>query len=353
MQKCMEKGEICRFPCLVDAGKVPDTRGTIVLPALTRTAPMTTPSLYANDPARGWLPWGALVPFLLVLFVALPVVVTDSWFERMLWVDARGTPLNREGLFAFLLIPFAMTGALAWAWVRAVERRSLASIGLTARGLRPWLAGLALGAATIAGVVLAIWLAGGYRASGFAPALASPAALRDVGLLLLCFMLQAGVEEFVFRGWMMSVLARKWNRAAAVIVVTLVFTLLHYGPGQQWPTMLGTILFSVFACAWALSAGNIWGVMGWHTGWNWLLSIGFELPVTGLETHLPALLVKLVPQGSDALTGGAVGPEDSYLCKLFFVLGIAFIAWRHRRHTQRCVEPSQGVIRPEIAASGP
>lgn len=292
---------------------------------------MSPTSLYASDPARGWLPWGVLAPFLLLFFVVLPVLATDGWFERMQWVDARGTPLDLQGLFAYLTIPFALTGALVLAWVAWVERRSLASIGLTANGARPWLAGLALGAATIGGVVLAIWIAGGYTAAGFAPALRSPAALRDIGLLLLCFLLQAGVEEIIFRGWLMSALARKWNVAAAVIGVSLVFTLLHYGPNQPWNEMLASFLFSAFACAWALSAGNVWGVMGWHAGWNWLLAVGFDLPVTGFETYVPALLVKLLPQGSEALTGGAEGPEGSYLCSLFFVLGILFIAWRHRR----------------------
>lgn len=51
--------------------------------------------------------------------------------------------------------------------------------------------------------------------------------------------------------------------------------------------------------------------MGWHIGWNWLLSIGFELPVTGFVIDLPALIVRLIPQGSDRLTGGDVGPEGS------------------------------------------
>jgi hypothetical protein len=37
--------------------------------------------------------------------------------------------------------------------------------------------------------------------------------------------------------------------------------------------------------------------MGWHGGWNWMLAVGFELRVTALDAHLPALLVKLIPVG--------------------------------------------------------
>ena len=68
--------------------------------------------------------------------------------------------------------------------------------------------------------------------------------------------------------------------------------------------------------------------MGWHAGWNWLLATGFELPVTGIDAQLPALLVALQPSGVDALTGGAEGPEGSYLCSVFFILAIARIGAR-------------------------
>jgi membrane protease YdiL (CAAX protease family) len=137
--------------------------------------------------------------------------------------------------------------------------------------------------------------------------------------LLLAFVVQASVEEIVFRGWMLSAIARKFNVIVAVVLSSALFTLLHYAPGQLWFVTLNVFLFAVFACAWGLRAGNIWGVMGWHAGWNWLLSIGFELPVTGIDVKLPALLVALTPQGPVHLTGGAQGPEGSMLCGFFFL----------------------------------
>ena len=87
------------------------------------------------------------------------------------------------------------------------------------------------------------------------------------------------------------------------------------------------VLFALFACAWSLRAGNIWGVMGWHVGWNWLLATGFQLPVTGITVDVPGLLVSLEPTGSDYLTGGAQGPEGSVACSVFFV-GALFLLWR-------------------------
>jgi hypothetical protein len=68
--------------------------------------------------------------------------------------------------------------------------------------------------------------------------------------------------------------------------------------------------------------------MGWHAGWNWFLATGFELPVTGIDAGVPALIVKLIPQGPDVLTGGGEGPEASAICLLFFAGATASLLWR-------------------------
>ncbi|HQW59654.1 type II CAAX endopeptidase family protein [Thermomonas sp.] len=290
---------------------------------------MSRVALYSPEPARGWLPWIWLVPILMILFNAVPVIALDDWMEARQWSTPRGDPIGLPGLHALLWIGFVPTLLLVLAWVRFVERRSLASIGLVGPApLKTFAQGLAIGMGTIALVVSAIWAAGGLRATGWGLAWQSPQSLLQVALLLPGFMLQSSVEEVMFRGWMQSVLARKAGVAVAVVLVALVFTLLHFSPNQRWLVMLSSFLFSLFASAWALRTGNVWGVMGWHAGWNWLLATGFELPVTGIDAQLPALLVALQPSGVDALTGGAEGPEGSYLCSVFFILAIARIGAR-------------------------
>lgn len=287
---------------------------------------MRSIALYSPEPAKGWLPWGALAPVLCFLFVALPLVGVSSVEEHFHLVDAKGNPTSLPGWFSFLLFEFGVTGLAVLAWTRFVERRSVATIGLVeSHRARTFLRGLAIGFATSAGVVGAIWLAGGYSAAGYAKAFGSPSALMSIGFLLFCFAVQSSVEEILFRGWLLSAVARKLNVAFAVGITSTLFTLLHYGPHQHWRVTLGTLLFSLFTCAWALRTGNIWGVMGWHSGWNWLLAVGFQVPITGLDVKLPALLVKLTPTGPDSLTGGAQGPEGSFLCVLFFAGAIAFL----------------------------
>lgn len=304
---------------------------------------MTSKTLFSPEPHKGWLPWGLLAPFLCIFFVAICALGPEPLLARHGWVDARGEPVGLDGWYAFLIIPFALNGLLILAWTLWVERRPLATIGLTGPApVKTLLGGVLVGAATILAVVVAIGLAGGYDVGSIAPALASPAALTGIGLLLVSFIIQAGVEEIIFRGWLLSAITRKLGLPVAVLLVSLTFTFLHYSPHQEARVMLSSFLFSAFACAWVIRAGNIWGAMGWHAGWNWLLGTGFELPVTGLQVDLPALLVKLTPQGAPILTGAAEGPEGSWLCSAFFLAGIAALWLWRRKPGQASVTPPAG-----------
>lgn len=305
------------------------TGGTLAVPPQTPKPHMNPVAVYSPEPARGWLPWAWLYPVLMILMNAAPVLSLDGWMQAQGWSTPRGNPIGLPGLYALLWFTFVPTLLAVLGWVRFVERRPLVTIGLVGqRPAKTFLHGAGIGAATIALVVGAIWAVGGFQATGVGLAWRSPMGLLHIALLLPSFALQSSVEEIIFRGWMLSGVARRANVTAAVLLVSLVFTFLHYSPHLPLRVVLSTFLFSLFACCWALRSGNVWGVMGWHTGWNWLLATGFELPVTGIDAGVPALLVALNPQGGDVLTGGADGPEGSMLCSVFFVIATAWLAWR-------------------------
>jgi membrane protease YdiL (CAAX protease family) len=184
-----------------------------------------------------------------------------------------------------------------------------------------------IGVASVLLVVALIALLGGYRASGVLPALSSPAALGGVVLLLFGFAVQSSVEEIVFRGWMLSGIARKLNVPIAVLLTSALFGLLHHSPENPL-AFVGTFMFSVFTCCWVLRVGHVWGVMGWHAGWNWLLCTGFELPLSGTNPIEPALVTRLVERGPVLLTGGSYGPEASVLTLALLVLAsVLLLRW--------------------------
>ena len=270
--------------------------------------------IYEPSPHRGWLPLAWLAPLICILLVGFSSVPIDLLMERWGLVDTKGDPLTTPAFCVVLLLPFATMASATYAWAHFVERRRLATLGLAGSGrLRKFLVGVAIGIAMMGLAISSIWLAGGYRAEAHFPAFASASSLLWIAILLPCFAFQSSVEEFIFRGWLLSSVTRRWNVVAGIIAASLAFTFLHYSPHQPLRVISLSFLFSVFACAWARRANSIWGVMGWHAGWNWFAGVGFGVPITGLDVHLPALLETLVPVGPAYLTGGYDGPEGSVL----------------------------------------
>jgi membrane protease YdiL (CAAX protease family) len=278
------------------------------------------------------MPWGALAPFLALAFVIVTALSGDWLISPYVNIDPDGSPLDPAALVAFTLVPFGLLLLVLLAWVRFVERRPLASVGFRRdRKLREFLRGHAIGLAGLSAVVIVIWAVGGLQLTAVAPALSRPVSLVPIALLLFTFALQASVEELLFRGWLLSVLAKKFNVPVAVTVSSALFSLMHFNPRAHWLVAVGTLLFALFACAWVLRTRDVLGIMGWHAGWNWLLAVGFGLPVTGIDVGLPALLVDMQASGADWLTGGAQGPEASVVCFAYFVLGIAWIRYSSRQ----------------------
>jgi membrane protease YdiL (CAAX protease family) len=288
--------------------------------------------LYDDHPAKGWLPWGALAPFLGLAFVVASQFGGVPLIEPLVRMDRFGNPLDADSLFAYTLVPFGLLAVIVLLWVRFVERRPFASIGLRdGSAAKSFGSGHTVGMLSIMGIVAVLWLARGLHATGAATAWSSPASLPVIGLLLVGFGLQSSVEELLFRGWLFSVLAKKFNVSGGILISSALFALLHFTRGEPWLVNVCDFAFGVFACTWALRFRSILGIMGWHAGWNWLLAVGFGLPLTGLDVGIPALLVDLKARGPVWLTGGAEGPEGSVVCLAYCAVATVWLLGRRNR----------------------
>lgn len=293
---------------------------------------MNLKTIYSTSPARGWLPGALLAPILCIVFAIATELPSTLFLERFGFQDAQGEYVGTNGLMALLLVAFITWVLAVAAWIAVVERRNAGTIGLTKAGAaRGFYGGLVTGVVMVTALVACIWLAGGYKPGALFPAAQSSSALIAIAGLFVCFIVQASIEEIIFRGWLTSAITRRTNLIYGVLISSLTFTLVHFSPDTSWLIMGNTLLFALFASVWAISSKNIWGAMGWHSGWNWILATGFDVPVTGLDAGVPALTVTLTPVGTKLLTGGAQGPEGSIFCTLFLVCGILFFARRIAR----------------------
>jgi len=283
-------------------------------------------NIFTDEESKGWLPWGILAPFLAFAILAGALVGGGAVLKPFGLVDNAHNHIGPIGLFAKLITSFGIAGLLTTLWIKRIEKRSLSSVGMnTNQPIRTFAGGHLIGIAMMATIILVIWLLGGYEIDMIAPAFSDPTSLRYIFLLLLGFGIQSSVEELIFRGWLLSVLTRKFNLLTGVIASSALFTLMHFNPVNPWYDNILFMIFSLFACAWVIRTGNIWGVMGWHAGWNWFTATGFELPITGLETETPALLIQLKPVGDRMLHGGNTGPEGSLVCMIALAIGALYL----------------------------
>ena len=107
-----------------------------------------------------------------------------------------------------------------------------------------------------------------------------------------------------------------------------------------------TFIFAIFACAWVRYSNSIWGVMGWHVGWNWFGGTGFDVPITGLDTGLPALVVKMVPVGPAYLNGAGEGPEGSVFTLALLTVASLILLLRARSRERNGIDPSRSGHQP-------
>lgn len=305
-----------------------------------------TQIIFSDETPKGWIPPSIAAPFICIFLVAISMLPSDLGLTYLGLTEPMGPPRGPLG-FCLMLASFIAMGLAVFGWVRWVEKRSVASVGLRGeQRLKQFQIGLAVGIAMMGAIVTAITLSGGYRVADLAPAFASPAALGWIALFLACFAVQASVEEFVFRGWLFSTIMRRWNTTAAFILTSAAFTFVHFSPRTPRMMLVMTFVFSIFACAWARRSNSIWGVMGWHTGWNWFAGTGFAVPITGMDSHLPALVVKLVPVGPTYLNGAGEGPEGSVFTLALLTVASLSLLLLARSREQNGIEPPRSGHHP-------
>lgn len=220
------------------------------------------------------------------------------------------------------ILIFGLMGLLLAGWLGWYEGRRLWTLGLERRPLaRPFLTGWLVSVAIIAGAAgLAALLGGASVAPNISP-LGGLTALALSLLIIPSRFVQGGVEELIFRGWMLQSLGLRYRPWVGVAVSSLLFSLLHIANAGFLPlAMLNIALIGLFCALYALREGGLWGVVALHAGLNWAQTNLFGLPSSGHTVGATLLNVQLV--GPELITGGAFGLENSLAMTVVALIAI-------------------------------
>jgi membrane protease YdiL (CAAX protease family) len=274
--------------------------------------------------------WHPLVRALLFVFtfIFIQTALGAVFFLVLQVVGGEVPPDAVVGAFALTAPPLFMVTLL---FLRTLDRRDLASIGARwpeggrRRALRQ---AVSVPLATLA--LLGIWLLivealpqSDVEVDGLSPTAGFP-----VALLLVGFLIQGGIEEWIFRGYVYRALKERWPWWGAALASSIAFGLMHAGNSGVTVAAVGnTMLAGFLLCLLVERSGSLWSATLAHAAWNFSIACLISLPVSGLQV---SHLLRTAVTGPGMVTGGGFGPEGSLILTAL-ALPLVLFLWPQRR----------------------
>jgi uncharacterized protein len=154
----------------------------------------------------------------------------------------------------------------------------------------------------------------------------------DIGILwyLLIFLLVAISEEVMARGFLFTNLYKHSNKYLAIIISSLIFSLMHfYNSSFNIIGMINIVLVGILFCELYLKDMNLSIPIGFHFSWNFLQGPVFGFSVSGLVTQG---ILKIDISDGTKFSFEGFGLEGSIITTL--VIGI-FIFYFYMYYTRK------------------
>jgi hypothetical protein len=289
---------------------------------------------------RVFLSGGRVRPILRAILFAMCAGLVSIEVRSALFSFIGGIPFWWQLFWGSLAMAIVFL-LLSWIFVRFVDGRPVASLGLSLR--RGWAKQIGIGfglGATMQLFVIAI-LAGTRSVHYSGGVIYDIHFLKRVGLNAGLFFFAASVEELSFRGYAFQRLIESFGMGGAIAASALLFGLAHIGnPDATFFSTLNTILAGILLALPYVRTRSMWMQIGLHWSWNLALATMVSLPVSGMSFG-PSLFV-----AQDArwkwMNGGLYGPEGGAAVTIAAVLAILWLAWtRHLTPSPRAPEDLQ------------
>ncbi len=229
-------------------------------------------------------------------------------------------------LLISLVFGFIFTSILVFVWVRYVEKRSIASIGLKKEGaLIKFFTGFIIGFILFAVVILILFISGSVEVNQASTYKIGASALGSILIVLPGWIVQSSTEEILSRGWLMNVIGAKYNAALGLFVSSILFGLLHLANNEvSILAIINIVLVGLLFGLYVIKTEDLWGACGMHAAWNWAQGNIFGLEVSGSSVNAGSLM-DLELKGSALFTGGKFGPEAGIATTIVLTLGIIIL----------------------------
>ena len=267
----------------------------------------------------GWKIFIAFGVFLGLGFVLSLIVIILSDLLNI------GTQIQNSSLEKYIILiitPLSMILSCLFFW-KLLDKKPFKEMGMVGMkyGFKDFVIGLTMGALSITGVFIILYLTGSVEIKG---SLLEPYFSISLISYLILFILVGFGEEIFSRGYCITVLKKKNNIWVAVFVSSILFSLLHYGnPNMCIVGYINIFCVGLLLAFMFLRSGNLWMPIGYHITWNYFQGNVYGFEVSGLPMEG---IYRVVPVKSDILNGGDFGPEGGIVTTAILIIGF-YVIW--------------------------
>lgn len=269
--------------------------------------------------------WGSIPLYVIscVFFIGLFGILPMALFKIIPTSDSVYYKISED--FMMSASSMAAVWVCAVIFLKYIDRQPVSELGMSIKGRwKDCLAGV---------VFAAVLYAIGFLVSLALEVIEIESVKFDPGVLagtLMVYFVAAALEEIMVRGYIQGRLMTKVNKFVAIIIASLIFSVMHIANANiDLFALLNLFLAGLLLGASYLYTKNLWFPICLHTAWNWIQGsiLGYEVSGTQM---FPSLIEQYLPE-DNILNGGKFGFEGSIICTILTVIGTAIIIAYYER----------------------
>ncbi len=264
-----------------------------------------------------------------VLLIVLPYLLIITLFgyfgALLLGVDLRSgeVQFTSEQKMILQFIQLLGTFLLLWFFMKYLDKERFVQLGFqTKNKLNEFIVGIGIGAFIMCAGYFILLFSGEiiFQKVNFD--------LKEITISILMFILVAVSEEVFLRGYILKNLMISFNKYVALIVSSVLFSLMHgLNPNIDLFSLANIFLAGILLGISYIHTKNLWFPIALHLSWNlFQTTLGFN--VSGQDLY--SLVEFNIPE-NNLFNGGAFGFEGSILAVIAMLVTIVGIAMYYNR----------------------
>ncbi|MGQ8338313.1 lysostaphin resistance A-like protein [Sunxiuqinia sp. A32] len=267
-----------------------------------------------------------------ILLIIIPYILVVGVFQYLgslvIGIDLMNPVDDKSPMQLVILSAFSLIGTLLviWLFVRFIEKNKLITLGLNFKGQSKELnRGIAIGIMIMLLGFVSLLATNqiSYQSINFN--------LLNIFLTIILFMIVSFSEELLLRGYVLRNLMISFNKYVALLVSSILFSLMHaFNPNVSTIGLVNIFLAGILLGITYIHTKNLWFPLGLHFSWNLFQTwLGFN--VSGQDSYS---ILEISVNQNNLFSGGEFGFEASILASIFQCVVIVGLGIYYQRKSQ-------------------